>query len=588
MHTWIRHGLIVLACGMLLAGVARTDENDAATISDGPSRAELFQARLAAELGPLGALAAAAAPPFFLPSDAKGDSIFGIDVSHHNDENCRCKPGETCGECKIDWSRARSQKVSFVFLKASQGTGYRDPTFGYHWRTLAQHNISRGAYHFMSADEDPIVQADWFVDRLEEVGKLQAIDLPPCLDLEADLRKDKVKRWIVAETGEKRDFWNGQEPDEILQKVLQWLKRVEERTGRAPIIYTSRGWWNERIKDEKKIVKLQHFPIWIANYPDSGSPLKGKPKVPNGHEWAIWQFTETGRVKESEIVPGNLDINIFNGAMGNFQQALGISVPEEKQVVRVDERTDTSNPAVQVAGSNPSEPPNTGNPPQQATGANPSEPPNTGNPPQQVTGANPSEPPKTGNPPQQVTGTNPSEPAKTGNPPQQVTGANPSEPPNTGNPPQQVTGTNPSEPAKTGNPPQQVTGTNPSEPAKTGNPPQQVTGTNPSEPPQQVTAINPNDPKDTSTPSDQQTNASPNDSKQNTGTSNPRTNSTSRTSQRTSSRTASQRAAAENSQKPAADKMMVEIVLGNGRMIRVDANIDPAVLSRLIGAVDGN
>ncbi len=589
MRTWIRYGLIVLACGMLHAGVARTDENGAAAISDGPSRAELFQSRLAAEIGPLGALAAAAAPPFILPSDTKGDAIFGIDVSHHNDENCRCKPGEKCGECKIDWSRIHTQKISFVYLKATQGTRYRDPTFDYHWRTLAQHNITRGAYHFMSADEDPIVQADNFVDKIELSGKLLTSDLPPCLDLESDLRKDKVKRWFVsAETGQIRDFWSGQDPDEILQKVLRWMKRVEERTGRTPIIYTSRGWWNDRIKDEKKFTQLARYPVWIANYPDSGSPLKGKPKVPNGHQWTIWQFTETGKVNDPEIVPGNLDINIFNGAMGNFQQALGISVPEEKRIVRVDQRNDTSNPIMQVAGTKPSEPAKTDIPTQPVTGASPSEPPNTGNPPQQVTGAKPSEPAKTDIPTQPVTSTSPSEPVKIDLPPQPVTGASPSEPAKTDIPPQPVTSTSPGEPAKIDNPPQQVTGASPSEPPNTSNPQQQVAVINPNNPKEMGAPAEPSVNANPSAAADQQTSINPNDSKQNTGTVNSRTTPNSRTSQRSSSRTSAQRLAAENSQKPTTDKSMVEIVLVNGRVIRVDVNIDPAILSRLIAAIDGN
>src|SRR5262249_40956567 len=150
------------------------------------------------------------------------------------------KPGEACTACKINWSRAQSQKVSFVYAKATQGTRYRDPTFDYHWRTLGEKKISRGAYHFMSADEEPIEQADNFLEKLEDSGKLLAADLPPCLDLESDVRKDRAKRWIVTDTGEIRDFWLGQDPDDIIQKVLKWLKHVEEKTGRTPIIYTSR------------------------------------------------------------------------------------------------------------------------------------------------------------------------------------------------------------------------------------------------------------------------------------------------------------------------------------------------------------
>lgn len=355
-----RYGLLVLACGVLLAGIARAEENNSA-VTDGPSRGELFEARMRADMGPAyNPLSAAAIPAFVLPKDVKGDLRFGVDVSHYNDENCVCKPGEICSECKVDWSKAQQQKISFVYVKASQGTQYRDPTFAYHWRALAEKKIARGAYHFMSADEDPVAQADNFLDKLDESGKLLAVDLPPCLDLEADLRKDSSKRWIVTDTGEIRDFWLGQQPDAIVQKVLQWLKRVEEKTGRIPIIYTSRGWWNDRIKDEKKIALFSRYPIWIANYTDTGSPINGKPKVPNDQVWTLWQFTETGRTG-TDTLPGKVDINVFNGELGSFERTLGVAIPEQK-----------------VAQANPSPPSDAAKPSEPAAEAKPSEPKDTG------------------------------------------------------------------------------------------------------------------------------------------------------------------------------------------------------------------
>src|ERR1700674_4703093 len=107
----IRYGLMVLACGVLLTGIVRADENDA-SISDGPSRGELFEARMKAEFGP-NIISAAATRPFIIPSDVLGDVLYGIDVSHHNDANCVCKAGQKCNQCRIDWSRVSNQKISF-------------------------------------------------------------------------------------------------------------------------------------------------------------------------------------------------------------------------------------------------------------------------------------------------------------------------------------------------------------------------------------------------------------------------------------------------------------------------------------------
>ncbi len=517
---------IALACGLLLAGTARSDENnsdasDSVSFSDGPSRGEIFELRLRAELGPLGALSAAAAPSFFLPSDVKGDLILGIDVSHHNDENCKCKPGQNCVDCKIDWNRIRDQKISFVYVKASQGTKYRDPTFDFHWRTLAQSKIPRGAYHFMSADEDPIVQAENFLDKMEQDGKLQPADLPPCLDLESDMRKDNSKRWLVTQdSGGIRDFWSGQDPDEIVQKVLKWLKHVEEKTGRVPIIYTSRGWWNDRIKDEKKFAQLSRYPIWIANYPDSGSHVNSQPKVPNGQTWALWQFTETGRMKDSEVLPGKMDVNLFNGTLGNFNQALGVTVPEQKEVAAHDTPKDTTNP------------------------------------------------------PESVVVTKPTEPTDTSKPSEPVVVTKPSEPTDTSKPSEPVVVTKPTEPADTSKPSEPVVVTKPTEPTDTSKP---------SEP---VLATNPSASTDASNPAERQASAIPADAKQNATSSNSRPRSRSRTAQNSTAQNAAPPSAA--AQAVSDTKMMVEIVLVNGRVLRVDANIDPAVLTRLITAVEGD
>ena len=437
MRYWFRRALIVLACGLLFTSAAHTDENNSdagngVSVSDGPSRSEIFELRLRAELGSLGALSAAAAPPFVLPTHARDGSILGIDVSHHNDENCKCKPGQDCSECKIDWNRIRDQKVSFVYVKASQGTKYRDPTFDFHWRTLAQHKIPRGAYHFMSADEDPIVQADNFLNKMEQDGKLQSVDLPPCLDLESDMRKDSSKRWLVTpDSGEIRDFWIGQDPDEIVQKVLKWLKRVEDKTGRIPIVYTSRGWWSDRIKDEKKFAQLSRYPIWIANYPSSGNPLNTQPKVPNGQAWALWQFTETGRMKDSETLPGKMDINLFNGTLGNFNQALGVTVPEKKEVAVVDTSKDMTNPSEPVIGTNPNDSQNTSKPPEQAVDAKPSEPTDPNKPSEPVIVTKPTEPTDTSKPSEPVVVTKPTEPTDTSKPSEPVIVTKPTEPTDT-------------------------------------------------------------------------------------------------------------------------------------------------------------
>jgi len=525
MKHWIRIGLSFAYCVALCTGGRADDANP--VVVDGPSRGQLFDARMRADMGPAyNPVTSPAAPTFYLPSDLK-DVVLGIDVSHHNDENCTCKAGETCSECKIDWSKISSQNVNFVYVKESQGSRYRDPTFEHHWRALATFKIPRGAYHSLSADEDPVAQADNFVDMLDDLGKLQPLDLPPCLDLESDLRKDTAKRWIVTpENGKIRDFWAGQDPDDVLQKALQWLKRVEERTGRRPIVYTSRGWWRAIIKDDTKIAKLQGYPIWITNYSDSGSPVHAKPKVPNDSTWILWHFTDSGRMADADALPGKLNVTIFNGATTDFQKALGITPPEKVEVARLDPSKDKQ--------------------PAQATDAVPAEIKAAAKPADQVATVAPAET---------------KEPATSAD---QVATVAPSET---------------KEPAK---PVDQAAIVTPAE-------------TKEAKPADQVATVTPSESTDSPKPVDQTATAAPTETKPSATAASPAPTTRASRSSRARARSPTQQLAEV---KPPSDKVAsdtspangspVEIVLANGRVLRVDATIDPDVLSRLISALDGN
>jgi lysozyme len=599
MRYWFRCALSVLACGVLLVGAARTDEtnldvSDSPSVSDGPSRKELFLARMAAELGPGALLSASNIPPFVLPPQTSEDSFFGIDVSHYDDENCACKPGQDCSKCKIDWGRAASQKVSFVYAKTTQGTRYLDRTFAFHWRNLAQNGILRGAYHFMSADEDPLVQADYFLEQMEQAGNLTSGDLPPCLDLEADIRKDAAKRWIVDDRGNKRDFWRGQDADDIADKVLTWMKRVEEKTGRTPIIYTSPGWWNDNLKGTKKAAQLQRYHVWVAHYFNSGSPARGKPDIPAGHDWVMWQFTENGKMKDAEVIAATFDVSIVNGTLEQLQSSLGVSVPEKKEIASTDTSTDTNKPTEPVVTANPSDAKDTAKPTEPIVTANPTDTKDTNKPTEPVVAANPSDAKDTITPAEPVVAANPADTKDTNKATEPIVTANPTDTKDTNKP---------TEPVVTANPADAKDTNKPAEPVVAANPPDEKKATD------QVTTLNPGGTNDTGTPSQPPAGSSPNgttddgkssvpttgvvpnDAKQSTtpssSQSRPRTRSP---RSRTAQSSATQDVAVVNvaPQGVPAQKSMVEIVLANGRTLRVDSNIDPALLSRLIMAVEAN
>jgi GH25 family lysozyme M1 (1,4-beta-N-acetylmuramidase) len=346
----IRGVLIALTGGLLVMASVRADVITATM--QGSSRAELFKLRRASDGGSkLPVAPSKPVQPFFIPKDLSENFVYGLALSHHNHAACTCKAAEACGHCRIDWEKIAANRISFVFLGATYGAHYKDPAFDEHWRALARQKLHRGARHFMAADADPVEQADFFVEQLEAAGNLTASDLPPVLELERDLRQGADKKWIlVAETGQRLDFWQGQEPDEIVGKILKWLNRVEQKTGRVPVIYTSRGWWLERIKDEKKFALLRRYPLWIADHPPSGSHTQDAPRVPNQQAWMLWQFTDNGRMEE-DIIPGYVEVSVFRGTLARFRQALNVSALEV-EVARAEDKTPARNEQ-NISAANP-------------------------------------------------------------------------------------------------------------------------------------------------------------------------------------------------------------------------------------------
>jgi len=297
------HWVAAILASAILSFADRAHANSEGE-TDGPSRGQIFSmfVREPAETG-LGVLSSSLPTSFQFPLHVRADGVFGIDVSHHNEDFCNCQ---------IDWNVLSDQKISFAYLKATQGSLFRDNKFLNNWTTLGKHpNIHRGAYHFLSARNDPIDQAKNY---LSVIGTLQAKDLPPCLDMEWDMAKD--------EDGKQRDVWTDLSSDEIVERALKWLKHVEDATGRIPIIYTANSWWTGRIKQEKMAL-FARYPIWIADYSEKGLGQE-KPNVPQGRTWAMWQFTEKGILERG--MPGHVDANIFKGSLTEFRRTFGIAL----------------------------------------------------------------------------------------------------------------------------------------------------------------------------------------------------------------------------------------------------------------------
>ncbi len=248
--------------------------------------------------------------PFTFPNDtvydvvrrkAREGSIFGIDISHYTSND-------------IPLERLYDRNVRFVYMKASQGIRYKDGKFLSFWSRVGKlptgQKIHRGAYHFLSANDDPAQQARVFSGVLSIAGGLESTDMPPVLDVEWD---------ILSKHG--RDEWEGQSPNLILAKVLTWLQTVESTSGRVPLVYTSNAWWKERVGSGVELSRLGHYRVWIADYSDTDRAVE-VPAVPNNAPWSLWQFTASSRFAAGFSDP--VDADIFRGTPDEFHKTFGV------------------------------------------------------------------------------------------------------------------------------------------------------------------------------------------------------------------------------------------------------------------------
>ena len=201
---------------------------------------------------------------------------YGIDISHHNGKDIVWDSllvmTDRLGRTTRSLKKASSfHPVSFVFIKATEGTSHLDRHFRENWDQASRHGLKRGAYHFFRTSRDPLAQAKHYI---ETVGPLRHGDFPPVLDVET--------------------MHLGCTRQELNQGVLLWLQTVEKHYGRKPVIYTGDRFLTDFLDPEIS----GHYPLWIAHYGVS---------APDTDAWTWWQFTDRAVVYG---VPGRVDLSV--------------------------------------------------------------------------------------------------------------------------------------------------------------------------------------------------------------------------------------------------------------------------------------
>jgi lysozyme len=198
--------------------------------------------------------------------------IHGIDVSY--------------AQGRIDWRKVRameedSVRISFAFIKATEGLLTVDPYFKRNWREAAKTGIRCGAYHYFRPKKSGLWQARFFLQNV----KLESGDMPAVVDIET---------------------LDGKSPAEMRKQLTDFLLQVEAKTHVKPIIYSGLSFYKDYLEDY-----FGEYKLWIAHY------NKEELKAGKDTNWWFWQHSETARVSG---INHTVDFDAFKGDSVAFEQ----------------------------------------------------------------------------------------------------------------------------------------------------------------------------------------------------------------------------------------------------------------------------
>jgi GH25 family lysozyme M1 (1,4-beta-N-acetylmuramidase) len=164
----------------------------------------------------------------------------GIDVSNNNGA--------------VAFSEAKREGVSFVYAKATEGTGFVDPDYDANRKAVAHQGMKFGAFHFARPGQGSgTEQAQKFL----AIAKVQVGDLIPTLDFEVD---------------------DGIGSTKVLAKfVRDFCEQVKLELGVYPILYTYPSFRPDVLG------YLAYTKLWLAK-PASWLRIPGHWKA-----WVMWQ-----------------------------------------------------------------------------------------------------------------------------------------------------------------------------------------------------------------------------------------------------------------------------------------------------------
>lgn len=188
----------------------------------------------------------------------------------------------------------------FGFVKATEGTGWSDPTFAGNWANLRSAGKVRGAYHFFHPADDPVRQARFFVSTVEARGGIAAGDVL-IADVEITVGADGLEDYGTARAvhrmhaGLKADAPRGLTAGSVGPGALRFLDAVRAAAGPQcrVMLYTDVSMARDLLGN------CAGYPLFLAYY-------ESAPVVPA--PWKNWTFWQNGARSAS-----GGDVDYFNG-----------------------------------------------------------------------------------------------------------------------------------------------------------------------------------------------------------------------------------------------------------------------------------
>ena len=194
-------------------------------------------------------------------------AVYGIDVSSW--------------QGNVNWSYWWGQGKRFAYVKATEGTSYRNPYFAQQYNGSYSIGMIRGAYHFALPNvSSGATQANFFASNgggWSRDGKT----LPGVLDIEYNPYGATCY---------------GLSAGSMVNWILSFSDTYHARTGRWPVIYTTTNWWATCTGNLGDFTSTN--PLWVARYSSTVGALP--------YRWSyytFWQYSSSP-----------IDQNVFNGA----------------------------------------------------------------------------------------------------------------------------------------------------------------------------------------------------------------------------------------------------------------------------------